>query len=99
MVVHVCDIDVAGGVHHHTDGIFERGGGALTVGVRRSGLLLSLIVLPLYIPILIFGTSAVPAAASGLPVSGQIYLLGAMLVLALTLTPFAAAGALRISMS
>ena len=74
-------------------------GGALTVGVRRGGLLLSLIVLPLYIPILIFGTSAVQAAASGLPVSGQIYLLGALLVLALTLTPFAAAGALRISMS
>jgi heme exporter protein B len=74
-------------------------GGALTVGVRRGSLLLALIVLPLYIPVLIFGTSAVQAAASGLPVAGQIYLLSSMLVLALTLTPIAAAAALRISVN
>src|SRR5690606_21407854 len=68
-------------------------GVALTVGLRRGGLLLSLLVLPLYIPVLIFATNAVSAAAAGMPVTGQLYFLAAMLVLALTLVPLAAAAA------
>jgi heme exporter protein B len=74
-------------------------GVALTVGLRRGGVLLSLLVLPLYIPVLIFGANAVNAAADGLPVMGQLYFLAALLVLALTLAPLAAAAALRISLS
>lgn len=72
-------------------------GVALTVGLRRGGVLLTLLALPLYVPILIFGTAAVAAAASGLPVSGQLALLGALLALALTLSPVATAVGLRIS--
>lgn len=72
-------------------------GVALTIGVRRGGVLLSLLVLPLYVPVLIFGASAVGSAAAGLPVDGPLALLGALLVLALTLAPAAAAAALRIS--
>ncbi|HUL12912.1 MAG TPA: heme exporter protein CcmB [Methylococcaceae bacterium] len=74
-------------------------GVALTVGLRRGGILLTLLVLPLYIPVLIFATNAVTAASAGMPVSGQIYFLAALLVLALTLAPVAIAAALRISMS
>lgn len=72
-------------------------GGALTVGLRRGGLLLSLIVLPLYVPVLIFGASAVQAAAEGFAYDGQIAVLGALLALALPLAPFAIASAVRIS--
>jgi heme exporter protein B len=72
-------------------------GVALTVGLRRGGVLLTLLVLPLYVPVLIFGTSAVAAGAAGFPVSGQLALLGAILVLALTLAPLAIAAGLRIS--
>lgn len=72
-------------------------GVALTVGLRRGGALLALLVLPLYIPVLIFAAHAVEAAAAGVPVTGQLLLLGAMLVLALTLAPVAAAAALRIT--
>ena len=72
-------------------------GVALTVGLRRGGLLLSLLVLPLYVPILIFAASAVGDAAAGLAVGAQMSLLGAMLLLSLTLAPLAAAAALRIS--
>jgi heme exporter protein B len=74
-------------------------GVALTVGLRRGGMLLALLVLPLYIPVLVFATSAVDAAAGGLDVSGQLAIMGAMLLLGVTLAPLAAAGALRISMS
>jgi heme exporter protein B len=74
-------------------------GVALTVGLRRGGILLTLLVLPLYIPVLIFATNAVSAAAAGMPVTGQLYFLAAMLVLALTLVPLATAAALRISLS
>ena len=74
-------------------------GTALTVGLRRGGVLLSLLVLPLYIPVLIFGSNAVGTAAVGLPVVGQLYFLGALLVLSLTLAPLAIAAALRISLS
>jgi heme exporter protein B len=74
-------------------------GVALTVGLRRGGMLLALLVLPLYVPVLVFATSAVDAAAGGLDVSGQLAIMGAMLLLGVTLAPLAAAGALRISMS
>ena len=72
-------------------------GVALTVSVRRGGALLALLVLPLFIPILIFGANAVAAAADGLPVAGQLYMLGAFLALSITLAPLAAAAALRIT--
>jgi len=74
-------------------------GVALTVGLRRGGGLLSLLVLPLYIPVLIFAASAVATAGAGLPIAGQLYFLAALLTLSLTLAPFAAAAALRISLS
>ena len=74
-------------------------GVALTVGLRRGGMLLSLLVLPLYIPVLVFASSAVSAAAGGLPVLGQLYLLGALAALSFSLAPLAAAAALRISVS
>jgi len=73
-------------------------GAALTIGLRKTGLLLSLIVLPLYIPILIFAASAVQNAAIGLPVLGHLALLGALLVLSVVLAPLAIAAALRISL-
>jgi heme exporter protein B len=71
---------------------------ALTVGMRRSGMLLALLALPLYVPVLIFGAGSVMAAAQGLPFQGALLLLGAGLVLALVLAPLAAAAALRIAM-
>lgn len=74
-------------------------GAALTVGLKKSGMLLSLVVLPLYVPVLIFAASAVDATASGLPSTGQLYYLGALLVLTLTLAPFAIAAALKISVA
>ncbi|OOY61815.1 heme exporter protein CcmB [Solemya velum gill symbiont] len=74
-------------------------GVALTVGLRRGGVILSLLVLPLYVPVLIFGASMVDSAATGLSFSGQIYILAAFLALALSLAPVAAASALRISLS
>jgi len=72
-------------------------GAALTLGVRGGGVLVSLLVLPLYIPVLIFGTGAVDAAVSGMEYDGHLSLLGAFLVLAALLTPLATAAALRIS--
>jgi len=74
-------------------------GVALTVGLERGGPLLSLLVLPLYMPVLIFGAHAVDAAAAGLPSAGPLYVLGAMLLLAASLAPLATAAALRISVS
>lgn len=74
-------------------------GAALTVGLRKGGVLISLLVLPLYIPVLIFGSSAVQAAVTGLPLAGYLALLGALLVLSLVLAPLAIAAALRISVS
>lgn len=68
---------------------------ALTVGLRGGTLLLALITLPMYIPVLIFGTSAARNAALGLPVEAEMYLLSGLSVLALTLTPWATAAALR----
>ncbi len=72
-------------------------GVALTVSLRRGGILLTLLVLPLYVPVLIFGTAAVTAPAQGLPNAGQLALLGALLVLALPLAPLAIAAGLRVS--
>ncbi len=74
-------------------------GAALTVGLRAGGPLLALLLLPLYVPVLIFAAGTVDAAAAGLPTVGPLSLMGAMLVLALTLAPPAVAAALRISAS
>jgi heme exporter protein B len=72
-------------------------GAGLTVGLRSGGVLLALVVLPLYLPVLIFGVSAAVFAGEGLPVTAQLYWLGAIAVLAVTLAPFAVAAALKIS--
>jgi len=74
-------------------------GAALTLGLRSSGVLLSLLVLPLYVPVLIFGAGACNAAQAGLPFLAPLLWLGAALVLALVLAPLACAAALRISLS
>jgi heme exporter protein B len=74
-------------------------GVALTVGLRRGGVIISLLVLPLYTPVLIFGSSTVQFAAAGLPVTGQLSMLAAMLALALALAPLPTAAALRLSLS
>jgi len=74
-------------------------GVSLTVAVNRGGVLLSLIVLPLYIPVLIFGANAIDVASDGMSVRGQLYFLGAVLVLAISLAPLATAIALRITAS
>jgi heme exporter protein B len=73
-------------------------GAALTLGLRGGGVLLSLLVLPLYIPVLIFGAGAVDGALTGLGSTAQLSLLGAGLILAIMLAPYACAVALRISM-
>jgi len=70
-------------------------GAALTVTLHRGGVLLAVIILPLYIPILIFGAGMITQSASGANIAGQIYALLAILMLAITLAPFAIAGALR----
>jgi heme exporter protein B len=72
---------------------------ALTVGMRRSGMLLSLLVLPLIVPALIFGAGACNAAQAGLPYSAPLLWLGAWLALALVMAPLAAASALKISLT
>lgn len=72
-------------------------GVALTVGLRKGGTLLSLLVVPLFIPILIFSASVLEAATLDAPYQGQLAILGAMLAVAITLSPFAVAAALRIS--
>jgi heme exporter protein B len=72
-------------------------GAALTVSLKRGGVLIPLLTLPLHIPVLIFATAAVQAALNGLPIGGYLALLGAFLVLALTLSPLAVAAALRLA--
>lgn len=72
-------------------------GAALTIGVRRSSVLLSLLVLPLAMPLLIFGARATDLAIAGEVATGPLFLLGALLVFTATLAPFAAAAAVRIS--
>jgi heme exporter protein B len=73
-------------------------GAALTLGVRGSGVLTALLVLPLYVPVLILGTGAVDAAAGGVTVEAHLLLLAAFLVFAGAFAPWAAAAALRISL-
>jgi len=72
-------------------------GAALTVGLKRGGMLISLLILPLYMPVLIFGSAAVQAAVSGNPTGPYLAILGALLCLAIALAPLAAAAGLRIS--
>jgi heme exporter protein B len=74
-------------------------GVALTIGLRRGGMILSLLVLPLYVPVLIFASNAVEMSSSGLPVSAQINILIAMLFMALVLAPWPTAAALKMSMN
>ena len=73
-------------------------GAALTLGLRGGGVLVSLLVLPLCIPVLIFGAGAVEAVSTGMSIVSHLSLMGAMLVLALVFTPWVTAQALRISM-
>src|SRR5690606_29727816 len=74
-------------------------GAALTVGLKSGGVLLALLILPLYIPVLILGTGAMDAALQGMPVTGFMLWLGCLAVLAITLAPFAIAAGLRIGVS
>ena len=72
---------------------------ALTVGMRRSGILVALLALPLYVPVLVFGAGSVAASAQGLDPVGALLLLGAGLVASLVLAPLAAAAAIRIALN
>ena len=73
-------------------------GAALTVGLRKGGMLVALLVLPLYIPILVFGTSATVFATLGLDTQSALLWLAALAALSITLMPFAVAVALKISL-
>ena len=73
-------------------------GASLVVGIKNSGMLLSLLILPLFIPILIFATSAVSQSQSNLPIDGQLYFLGFILILSLLITSFLSAISLKISL-
>ncbi|QBQ63187.1 heme exporter protein CcmB [Actinobacillus indolicus] len=73
-------------------------GVALTVGLRKGGTLLSLLILPLFLPVLIFAAAVLEASTLNMGYTGQLAILGAMLALALTFSPFAIAGALRVSL-
>jgi heme exporter protein B len=73
-------------------------GAALTLGLRGSGVLISLLILPLYIPVLIFGAGAVDASIMGSSPQPHLYLLAAVTVLSLTFAPWATSAALRISL-
>jgi heme exporter protein B len=78
--------------------LFGAIGAALTVAIHGGGILLSLIVVPLYMPVLIFGTGAVQYAIDGFSPTGSLSILGALLALSLLISPFAASGALKVSM-
>ncbi len=73
-------------------------GAALTLGLRSGGVLISLLILPLYIPVLIFGAGAVDASIAGLSPQANLSLLGALLALTLVFAPWATSAALRISL-
>ncbi|EEZ80192.1 MAG: hypothetical protein Sup05_0474 [uncultured Candidatus Thioglobus sp.] len=73
-------------------------GASLIVGIKNSGMLLSLLILPLYIPILIFASSAVSQAQFDLEISGQLYFLATILMVSLMGAPFVSAFALKISL-
>jgi heme exporter protein B len=72
-------------------------GSALTIGLRGGGVLIALLILPLYIPVLIFGAGAVDSSISGMSPQASLSLLGAFLVVTLVFAPWAASAALRIS--
>ncbi|WP_252736788.1 MULTISPECIES: heme exporter protein CcmB [unclassified Psychrosphaera] len=72
-------------------------GAALTVRLKNGGVILSLLVLPLFIPVLIFATSTINTAAMNLPYQGQLAIIAALLVGAVTLAPFAISSALKVS--
>ncbi len=74
-------------------------GVALTIAIKRGGLLLSILVLPLFVPVLILATSAIQGASIGHSTEGQLLILLSFLVMSLTLVPFATATALKISLS
>jgi len=74
-------------------------GVALTVGLRRGGMILSLLVLPLYVPVLIFASNAVEMASSGLPFDAQVNILISLLLMALVLAPWPTAAALKMSIN
>ena len=74
-------------------------GVALTLSLKSGGILSSLLILPFYIPVLIFSTMAINAAADNLPVSGYYALLGAFLIISVLFVPFAVVAALRVSYS
>ena len=73
-------------------------GAALTVGLKRGGVLLALLVLPLYVPILIFGAGAVTEHLAGIETLAQSYWLGVITMASLTLAPFAVQAALKVSL-
>ena len=72
---------------------------ALTLGIRRSGMILALMALPMYVPVLVFGAGSVYSASQGLPWLGAIWMMCAGLALLLVLAPWAAATALRIALN
>lgn len=74
-------------------------GVALTLSLRSGGILSSLLILPFYVPVLIFSTLAINAASANLPVGGYYALLGAFLIVSILLTPFAVVAALKVSYS
>ena len=78
--------------------LFGSIGAALTVGVKRGGILVSLLVIPLYIPVLIFGVGAVDAAADGLTQRPQLLMLAALFLFSVVLSPIASAAALRLNL-
>ena len=73
-------------------------GAALTLGIRGTGVLIAILVLPLYIPVLVFGAGAVNAVSIGMSANGALSLLGAVLAMALVFSPLASAAALRIAL-
>ena len=73
-------------------------GAALTLGLRGGGVLVSILVLPLYIPVLIFGTGAVEASTAGMGFGAHFSILGALLLVSIVFSPSATAASLRISM-
>lgn len=74
-------------------------GAALTLGLRGGGVLVSILVLPLYIPVLIFGTGAVEASRAGMEVGAHFSILGAFLLVAIVFSPWVTAASLRVSMN
>ena len=79
--------------------LFGAIGAGLTVGLRKGGVLIAILILPLYVPVLILGTAMVQAGMEGQPISGHILWLSALLVLSLGISPIATSAAVRISLS